>query len=131
MGGLCLTQCEQVFLSALLNDKDNAQWADYLADQLRHAEITAKDYTGVGVFIDFQVDEAAVSVPLQKDAVPWEFSYGAAAPDRSDGVCLRLCTKESEKFGRILDYLEIFIFGDHYDEARACAWVNEAESTRP
>lgn len=112
----------------MLNDQDNAPWADYLAGQLRHAAVTAKDYTGVGVFIDFQVDEAAAEIPLQKDAVPWEFSYGAAAPDRSDAVCLRLCTKESAKFGRVLDYLEIFIFGDHYDEAEACSWVLNQEA---
>lgn len=82
MSDLCLSKYENYFLLHII--KNNEIWADYLIDQLNNSSIFSKEYTGAGVYIDFEIDEK--NTFLKKADVPLFFEADAIAPDRSDAV---------------------------------------------
>ncbi|OSI23878.1 hypothetical protein [Neisseria dumasiana] len=120
MTDLCLSKYENYFLLHII--KNNEIWADYLIDQLNNSSISSKEYTGAGVYIDFEIDEK--NTFLKKADVPLFFEADAIAPDRSDAVFFLLYTKEStDKKSRIIHFLEIAIAGANYDEKEVYSWL--------
>lgn len=120
MSDLCLSKYENYFLLHII--KNNEIWADYLIDQLNNSSISSKEYTGAGVYIDFEIDEK--NTFLKKADVPLFFEADAIAPDRSDAVFFLLYTKEStDKKSRIIHFLEIAIAGANYDEKEVYSWL--------
>lgn len=120
MSDLCLSKYENYFLLHII--KNNEIWADYLIDQLNNSSISSKEYTGAGVYIDFEIDEK--NTFLKKADVPLFFEADAIAPDRSDAVFFLLYTKEStDKKSRIIHFLEIAIAGANYDKKEVYSWL--------
>lgn len=120
MSDLCLSKYENYFLLHII--KNNEIWADYLIDQLNNSSISSKEYTGAGVYIDFEIDEK--NTFLKKADVPLFFEADAIASDRSDAVFFLLYTKEStDKKSRIIHFLEIAIAGANYDEKEVYSWL--------